>query len=209
MKISDVTLRTKTEAKYADTIRKAVDGIALSTIVKSIEQETDTELKDFVNKFKSMLEPRLEEYIRKLEKVDMTKEIDADFKTFFDSQTIFRATPFVFGGLTGQNFSWNMGLNSTSLAKSFIDTTYRNNQFGFGVNLQLNTFWLGVTYAFIDGDNFAQLTSKEYTLRTTDTLKNQTLLSEKKITGYSGKFSRIRSSQLNIDLLKEIKLGDT
>ncbi|MBK9719495.1 MAG: hypothetical protein IPO85_18660 [Saprospiraceae bacterium] len=61
----------------------------------------------------------------------------------------------------------------------------------------------------MDGDNFSNLSSKEYTLRTTDTSRNQSLISEKKITAYSGKYSKVESNQLNLDLLKEFKLGDT
>ncbi len=51
--------------------------------------------------------------------------------------------------------------------------------------------------------------SKEYTLRTTDTTGNQALISEKKITGYAGKYGRVETNQLNVDLVGDFRINDT
>ncbi|MEO8769964.1 MAG: hypothetical protein ABI402_07760 [Ferruginibacter sp.] len=61
----------------------------------------------------------------------------------------------------------------------------------------------------MDGDNFINLKSKEYTIRTTDISSNQSLVSEKKITGYGGKYSKVETNQLNIDIVADYRLSDS
>jgi len=75
--------------------------------------------------------------------------------------------------------------------------------------LQVADYWLGVTYSYINGDNFPSLRSKDYTLRTTNTAGNQTLIDEQKITAYPGKYSRVETNQLNIDWVAGYRLADT
>ena len=156
-----------------------------------------------------MYEIRKRKLLDNLSKIDDNEAVNDASKEFMKNHFVKRFTAFIFGGIEARNFSWYRGLNPSSLPKSFIDTLYRGEQFGIGLNGQIGNWWLGITYAYVDGDNFSDLSGMEYTLRTTDTSRNQTLISEKKITGYSGNYAKVWNNQLNIDLLKEFKLGDT
>lgn len=207
--IEDQALRELTKSQVKDAIFKSVDGFALNKTISGILKNDDKRPDNFIQAFKLLIKKRQEDYTENLSKVDTTKEIDAAFSEFMKTYCVKRFTPFIFGGIEARNFSLYTGLNSSSLAKSFTDTLYRGGQFGVGINAQIGSWWLGVTYAYVDGDNFSNLSSKEYTLRTTDTSRNQSLISEKRITGYSGKYSKVENNQLNIDLIKEFKLGDT
>jgi len=207
--INDPTLRSNTVTDLKQKITGTPDGRTLNTEIKAILATKTVALKDFVLEFSDLLIPRKAVYTKALAETDATKKVEAYFKDFAKTQTVWRVTPFLFGGIEARNFSLYKGLSSTSLPSSFIDTLYRGGQFGVGVNLQVNTFWLGVTYAYVDGDNFSGLNSKEYTLRTTDNLNNQSLIAEKKITGYSGAYSKVKRNELNIDLMKEFNFSDT
>jgi hypothetical protein len=101
------------------------------------------------------------------------------------------------------------GVNISNLGASFTDTLYKGGNIGVGFNLQAGSFWLGVTYNYVNGDNFINLSGKEYTLKTTDTSANQTLIREKKQTAYSGKYSKVETNELNIDLVKEFRMNDS
>ncbi|MBL4678936.1 MAG: hypothetical protein JKY70_22505 [Mucilaginibacter sp.] len=207
--INDVDFRTATLAKWIKKVNAAKDGYALSRVILDLKKEGGAKLEPFVAMSKDLQTIKEKEYQASLAKTDMTKEMDAAFSEFTATHHILRLTPFIFGGLEARSFSLYSGPSTVSLAKSFEDKLYRNNQVGIGINGQVGSFWVGITYAWIDGDNFSGLSSKEYTLQTKDTLHNQTLIAEKKITGYSGKYARVKSNQLNIDLVKEFRLGDT
>lgn len=207
--IEDEELSKQTETQFKESITKSKDGFALNRAITTILVNKDKGIENFVQAFKELIEHRRKAYIESLSKIDATKAIDSAFNDFVKSHSIKRFTAFIFGGIDARNFSLYNGLNTASLAKSFTDELHKGGQFGVGINGQIGSWWIGITYAYVDGDNFSNLTSKEYTLRTTDTSRNQALISEKKITGYSGKYAKVESNQLNIDLLKEFKLGDT
>ncbi|WP_247237214.1 hypothetical protein [Telluribacter sp. SYSU D00476] len=208
--IEDETFRTSKGQDLIKKVSESPDAFALRRIIVAILADKDKRLEAFNIAFKALLEPRQRIYYESYSRDDETKAINLAFSDFIDNHTVLRLTPFVFGGIDARNFSLYTGLNTTSLGKSFTDTLYRGGVFGVGMNAQIGNVWLGVTYAYVDGDNFSSnLISKEYTLRTTDASGNQELISEKKITGYSGKYAKVASNQLNIDLLKEFALGDT
>ncbi|HMI79318.1 MAG TPA: hypothetical protein VK484_11025 [Ferruginibacter sp.] len=133
----------------------------------------------------------------------------SDFKKFIKRQVPLRITGFLQGGFSARSFTRFISLSMPDLSNSFQDTLFKGGLFGVGVNLQIRNFWVGVTYSFVAGDNFAALKSKEYTLRTADTSGNQVLVREKKITAYSGKYAKVNSNELNIDLVGDFKLSDT
>lgn len=207
--IEDMELKKKTVDADKKRVTDSKDGFALSRSIIAITTKEDEKLKEYVSTLKEILVPRQKLYIDSLGKVDVAKALDTAFNRFAKANPVIRFSPFIFGGIDARNFAWYQGLNKTTLSKSFIDTLYRGGLFGVGVNAQVGSYWLGATYAYIDGDNFSNLSSKEYVLRTTDTAGNQTLQSEKKITGYSGKYSKVQSNQLNIDLAKEFHFNDT
>jgi len=209
VEISDADLRSSTTSKFSGKIESAPDGYALNNEIKAIQNSNIPALKDFVTAFSNLLIPRKAAYTQDLKATDATKKVDEYFKKFASEQTVWRVTPFLFGGIEARNFSLYKGLNPNTLSSSFVDTLYRGGQFGLGVNVQVNSFWFGVTYAYMDGDNFANLSAKDYTLRTTDNLNNQALIAEKKISGYSGTYSKVKRNELNVDLIKEFSFNDT
>ena len=120
----------------------------------------------------------------------------------------FRATIFLLGGIKARGFTLYNGLTPANLSQSFQDTLFRGGNIGLGVNFRLANYWLGATYSYINGDNFPSLRNKNYTLQTTDTAGNQTVIGEQKITAYQGKYSRVETNQLNVDLIANYRLAD-
>lgn len=207
-RITSEELRDEILKRIADSVLTYQNSYRMELSIELIMKDDKID-KDFVKEFTKTYEQRKNEFRESSNKIDETKSINEAFSEFMKTHSVKRFTPFIFGGIDARNFSLYTGLNSSSLVKSFTDTLYRGGQFGIGINGQIGGWWLGITYAYVDGDNFSNLSSKEYTLRTTDTSRNQSLISEKKITAYSGKYSKVESNQLNLDLLKEFKLGDT
>lgn len=142
-------------------------------------------------------------------KKDYLPGMQSSFNAYRDHRVPRRITLFAMGGINARSFTRYIGTNATALAQSFQDTLFRGGNFGVGMNLQVRNFWFGLTYTYVAGDNFANLNSKAYTLRTTDVNGSQTLISEKAITAYGGKYARVENNLLNIDLAGEFALGDT
>lgn len=207
--IVDSALRKKTVSDLKQKLIGTADGRSFNSEVNAILAIKLSALENFVNEFSALVIPRQETYSKAVAAIYTKKQLTMYFKDFAKKQNIWRVTPFLFGGIEARSFSLYKGLNTTSIASSFVDTLYRGGQFGLGLNIQLNSFWVGVTYAYIDGDNFSNLSSKEYVLRTTDNVDNQALIAEKKITGYSGTYSKVKRNELNIDLMKEYNFSDT
>jgi len=196
--IKEITLKIE-EAKSIVPIRK---------YLKEFEKNgLDTFKEDLLKRF----ELKEKEYREEYNKVstEYNKLINQEFDQLVSKLIPFRSTFFLLGGINARSFTRFLQLSTPDFSKSFQDTLFRGGTFGLGVNLQVKNFWLGVTYSYIQGDNFSNLKSKEYTLRTTDSSGNQTLLREKKIIAYSGKYSRVETNQLNIDLIGEFNLSDT
>ncbi|SEJ41610.1 hypothetical protein SAMN04487995_4579 [Dyadobacter koreensis] len=129
--------------------------------------------------------------------------------TFFKDNKFWRLNVFLQGGIKARQFKRFLGVSTPDFSNSFKDTLFKGEHLGIGVNLLYRNFWIGATYSLVKTDNFSMLTSKEYTLRRTDTLSNQTLIQEKKLTAYGGKYSRVNVHELNIDLVAELNLNDT
>ncbi len=121
---------------------------------------------------------------------------------------VLRGTVFLMGNVQARSFKRFLGVTLPDLTKSFQDTMFRGGSFGLGLNFQYRSIWFGLTYNYVKRDNFNELTSKEYTLRNTDT-SGQVLIQEKKITAYPGKYSRVEVNELNADILISIKLNPT
>lgn len=207
--INDQILRDSIKSSIKEEIFKSVDGYALNITINNILSNSNNRPANFISAFKVLFEPRFESYLESRDKIYESKELKALFSKFMNENSVKRLTPFLFGGIDARNFSLYTGLDTSSLSKSLVDTLYQGGQIGIGLNAQVGRWWIGLTYAYVHGDNFSNLTSKEYTLRTINTSQNQTLTSENKTTGYSGKYSMVKRNQLNIDLIKEFSLGDT
>lgn len=128
---------------------------------------------------------------------------------FIKHHHVIRFTAFAMGGIRARSFKRFIGLSTPDFSKSFQDTLYRGGNFGIGLNFQFRDIWLGVTYGYNNTDNFSELSSKDYTLRTVDTAGSRSMIQEKKVTAYPGKYARVEINELNIDLMFSIKLDKT
>lgn len=206
----DDALKKKTINELSDLIEKC-DGPAKITAQIKAYGSTTSALDDFRKSLLIQDEIEAKQYKEAYDLIreNYSKLIDKSFTEFLKMQFPLRFTAFLQGGISARNFTRYIGLNVTALPKSFQDTLFRGGQFGVGLNLQVKNYWLGVTYSYIAGDNFTALKSKEYTLKTMDTTGNQQLTSEKKYTAYSGKYSKVETNELNIDIVGDFKLADT
>jgi len=210
-------LSSDTSTVFANEIKKLVDDISPMVSGPEIRSYFTTykpqqvELKKFSENIKIFFSVQLAIFQKKF--ADLAEIVQPKFNkafdSFMDSLSPRRLTVFLQGGFSARSFKRYLGLNPTDLAKSFQDTLFRGGTFGFGLNAQIRNYWLGLTYSYLQGDNFISLTSKEYTLRNTDNSGNQSLIGEKKITAYPGTYGRVESNQLNIDLIGEYKMNDT
>jgi hypothetical protein len=92
------------------------------------------------------------------------------------------------------------------LSKSFTDIDERGGHFGIGVNFQRGILKFGLTYDYFSTNNFKMLNKGEYTFRNTVTSGGQSLIQEKKITAYSGKYGEVEVNRLSFDLTAAFKL---
>lgn len=190
-------------------IEASPDNLRLTAVLDSIYKINTARLVPLISAFKRMVEPVRTRYIAGFNRDIATKDIGPAFDEFLQTHRSLRFTPFLFGGIDARSFTLFNGINATTLSESFTDTLQRGGTFGAGFNAQAGTFWLGVTYTYISGDNFGNLTGKEYQLRTSNSSGSQTLTSDKKLTAYSGNYGKVKRNQLHIDLIKEFALGDT
>lgn len=216
-KIADGAYRSKVVLELMTNLQKTKNPTEIKSVLKDADKNPENGIVD--EKLKEFKSEILAE-TGKLEKVHI-KDFSIIRDRFSDLHDIYfsyilnkkiiplRATFFLSGGINARNFTRYIQLNRTELSKTFQDTLFRGGSFGIGGNFQIANYWIGVTYSYIDGDNFSFLKSKEYTLRTSDTSANQSLIGEKKITAYSGKYSKVESNQLNIDIIGDYKLPDT
>jgi hypothetical protein len=122
---------------------------------------------------------------------------------------VMRFTAFVMGGIRARSFKRFIGLSTPDFSKSFQDTLYRGGNIGLGLNFQFREIWLGISYGYNNTDNFSELSSKEYTLKTVDTAGSRSMVQEKKVTAYPGKYAGVEINELNIDLMFSIRLDKT
>lgn len=193
-----------------DTIGKAVQALFKAktnwaTFITQVEalktgEDADNEdLDDFITTIKDY-QKEIAEQEQKLATELRTLEKNQSSKCFY--QFMF----FISGGINATEFKRFSGVDTVNLANSFADQSFRGGRFGVGLNAALWRFTLGATYDYVETNNFALLTSKEYNLKTTNTVGSQTLTQEKKITAYSGDYAKIRINQFNLDLLYNQRL---
>lgn len=111
-----------------------------------------------------------------------------------------------FGGIKASEFKRFVGLDSINLANSFTDEYFRGGKGGLGINFQIRNFIFGLTYSYLETNNFSLLSKKEYSWRTSITQNGQTLTEDKKITAYSGTYDKVGINELNFDLIINLKL---
>jgi hypothetical protein len=119
-----------------------------------------------------------------------------------------RFTFFGYGGISSIGFKLFNQLDSSNLSKSFSNISDQGGNIGIGFNFQYNNCWFGVTYSYESSNNFSELTKKDYTLRTTNTIGSQSLIQETKITGYAGKYGKVELNNFNFDFVYDWGLDD-
>jgi hypothetical protein len=190
-------------------INDAPAALALNEIIPNASMRNNKTLKTFFYEYITLVAARKKEILQGFVRKDLNHAIDSAFNDFTCTHIPIRITPFLLGGIQARNFTLYTGTNLSNLSGSFKDTLYRGGNIGIGVNVQVANFWFGITYSYLHGDNYANLKSKEYTLRTVDTVGNQSLASETKKTAFSGKYAKVETNQLNMDVVADFKMGDT
>lgn len=208
--IADESKRIEIILEMQKKINSILEIAELNKYVKTYDR-AGIDLKAFKVELDSAYQIHFEEYKNNFNNVrlSVSPRLDAAFDDFINRQVPFRGTIFLQGGINARAFTRFLKVTTPDFSKSFQDTLFRGGIFGLGLNLQVKNYWLGITYSYFAGDNFSSLKSKKYTIRTVDTAANQSLIREKEVTAYSGKYARVASNQLNIDLVGDFKLSDT
>jgi len=215
-KITDVALRDRMMSHLLRAVQECnsadeVDQVTDRADIDPANSTSSEALKNFKLAVKAVSAGDRKKYDAAYEDINQTYATlrDIAVEGVWKKIMPFRATIFLLGGINARGFTLYNGLTSANLSQSFQDTLFRAGNIGLGVNFQVANYWLGATYSYINADNFPSLRSKEYTLRTTNTAGNQTLIGEQKITAYPGKYSRVETNQLNIDWVAGYRLADT
>ena len=159
----------------------------LTTLMNNIDQ--DSLIKDFDSE-KDKLEERISSLEQQLDKKDY-----------------YQLIIFGFGGINASEFKRNTQSESiVDLSNAFEDEKFRGGNIGIGLNFQYNNLIFGAKFSYLETNNFSLLTSKEFTLRSTTTIDDQTLIEEKKITAYSGSYGEVIVNELSADLIWNLKL---
>lgn len=176
--------------------------------------------KEFVNSLGAM-KPEKENETRAILNLEtilkkVIKEFEAKVKVYEDEiermdnklneTTYWQLMFFGFGGITSSEFKYFKGIDSVTIGNSFSDQYFRGGHFGIGANFQYGRFMFGATYNYKKTNNFHLLTKKDYTLRTTNTVNNQALIQEKKITGYAGTYGTVEINEFAFDFMWREKL---
>jgi hypothetical protein len=126
-----------------------------------------------------------------------------------DSTSVQRSIlPYITGGIRATSFRQALAIDTSNFINSFPTTYFRGGNFGVGVNGQVGPFLVGILYnLYVETDNFDYLKTKEYTYRQTQTKGGSSLVSEEKITAYSGDYTPVTAQELSIDALRFFKVG--
>ena len=208
--IDDMDLSLQVKHKLTEEVIKARNSDAIDKVLGDFGKE-EKKLEDFKKDLGEQKEKFKRDYVKEFNEIRERFALihQQAFPKFLKSIVPVRATFFLQGGINARSFKRYLGLNTSNLSNSFQDTLFRGGNIGLGMNFQVANYWLGATYSYLDGDNFDNLQSKDYTLRTTDSVGNRTLVGEKKITAYAGKYSKVQTNQLNVDVVGEYALSDT
>lgn len=141
--------------------------------------------------------------------VETDNKLETEIRSFGEKISKINYSQFViyfFGEGRATDFKRFTAFDQINLQNSFVDENYRGGKFGLGINYLWKNWTFGITYGYFYTHNLSLLSKKEYTLRTTNTLNNQTIIEEKKITGYSGAYGTVDIQELNLDIVYSIKL---
>ncbi|PAC27046.1 hypothetical protein [Flectobacillus sp. BAB-3569] len=182
--LKDFQPDNKTPDNIASKEKKAIKSIIESgeKVLKNVEQQT-TKLSTQIS--------------------ETEKEVNST--PFF--QNIF----FLTGGLGSTSFKLSPEIK-TPFSESFIDTTFRSKNIGFGANFLFKNIIIGASYKYVLRNNMSTLKEKTYTIRTTTINNNQSLIEESKVSAYpvseKKPYLEIPLNELNFDIIINKKLDD-
>jgi len=212
-KIADDSVRSAIEHTLVTRIDASGDKREIDRKLGEVRSaHPEAALKDFWSQLDELVTGAKRKYIESFNTAFTKEAAKAESNAF--AATLkglhpWRITPFLQGGVNARSFTLFTGINTSDLSNSFKDTLFRGGTIGMGLNIQYQNFWIGATYSYLDGDNFIELNSKDYTISTKDSVGNQILLQEKKKTAYSGKYGKVKTNQLNIDVVWDARINDS
>ncbi|SDK25597.1 hypothetical protein SAMN05421823_102268 [Catalinimonas alkaloidigena] len=175
----------------------------LNTLRSKLKQEKDAKRKNFILGLYDELSDKIDDF---KETKDYYDTIVENMENTLQEKVYWQLMVFGLGGINASEFKRFVGYDSTNLKDSFEDESFRGGRGGIGINFQYGSFNLGITYSYLETNNFVILSKKDYTWRSSTSLNNQTVIEEKKIAAYSGAYDNVKINELNIDLLYNVKL---
>ncbi|MDF7821162.1 hypothetical protein P1X15_26300 [Runella sp. MFBS21] len=119
-----------------------------------------------------------------------------------------RIAPYLSFGLNGSQIKLYDENVTGALAKRFVKTPFSGAFIDLGVNLDLGPRSLfGFSFGFEQTATLDSLSKTEYMIRTTETVNNQQLISEKKETGYAGNYQTYTRYNVRFDALHFFRIG--
>jgi hypothetical protein len=170
-----------------------------------IDIKDKNNLNDAKKNIKEEIEKLKNKYDRKIAHINKKLK---HYSEDYGKSTYYQLMVFGFGGISSMSFKHYTHLDTINFNNSFDNEYFRGGKAGIGINLQYGNFLMGLTYNYTKINNFDLLTKKDYTLTQTQTLGNQTLSNEKKITSYSGEYGKVEINNLNFDLILNFKLDE-
>ncbi|MBX2899826.1 MAG: hypothetical protein KF775_09245 [Cyclobacteriaceae bacterium] len=91
---------------------------------------------------------------------------------------------------------------STGFTTIFEDEKFKGENYGIGANLEMGRWLFGIQWSHEYVNNLSELTSKTYTITTTETAGNQTLVTKKDISAYtSSSYKKFAQDNINFDAI--------
>ncbi|WP_338870796.1 hypothetical protein WBJ53_23695 [Spirosoma sp. SC4-14] len=167
-------------------VKDSLKAVAIAAVVKLITERQSEAAK--LDQTINQLDNRLLEITAQILKLDTIRK----FRLLYVS-----------GGLNAASFQTYDSSIMSSLDKRFVKTPYRGGFIDLGINYDYKANWLlGASIGYERANTLADnLKSKDYTVRTVDTLGKQQLISETKYTGYTGDFRLYDRVNIRTDLL--------
>lgn len=99
---------------------------------------------------------------------------------------------------------------STGFTTIFEDEKFKGENYGVGANLEFGRWLFGLQWSHEYANNLTELTTKTYTLTTTETVGNQTLVTKKDISAYtSSNYKEFTQDHINFDAIIFSKLQES
>lgn len=171
--------------------------------LSKIDLKQDKKLERLINSLDQDLN-ELDDLYQKKESETMKQLTDLHKKLTYNNLRILNI--YTFGGLNASSFKRSDSINTSELSKSFIKEEFRGGNFGFGINYQIKQWRFGITYEYVQTNNFDMLNKAEYTLSTVNSSGNQSLEQENAITAYYGKYGQVEINRLNADVIYSLRL---